>query len=375
MSVYLDYMATTPVDKIVFAKMEPYFYDANLFANPSNISHEYGRRALDAVEEARNALAEAIVCAPNQILWTSGATEANNMVLFLIAEKYKSRGNHIITTSIEHPSVLVSCQQLAERGFSVTYLKPDEQGLISPEALQSALTPKTTLVSIGHINSEIGVIQDIASMARIAQSQGVLFHSDCAQTLGKEILDLDQTRIDFATFSAHKCYGPKGIGALFCRGRIRGEFPTWLYGGGQEQGVRSGTLSVPLIVGLGEVARHANAWAFEHRARISALREKLWQGLQSFGVTWNGHRTSRVVHNLNVSFAGGQETVGQVMRAVAISPGTACAASRTGKASVLTQLGLADACASSSVRFSLGKNCTDQDITDAIQAITAALSA
>ena len=306
--IYLDYAATTPVDPRVAEKMMNCLTIDGVFGNPASRSHIYGWQAESAVENARKQVAGLINCDPREIVWTSGATESNNLAVKGVAEAYSEKGRHIITSSIEHKAVLDSCAFLNEKGYEITYLKPGVDGLIKPEQVRDALRADTILVSLMHVNNEIGVITDIEAVAEIAQEAGVLFHVDAAQSAGKIDIDLMKAKVDFMSFSAHKIYGPKGVGALFVRRQPNVSLPAQIHGGGHERGMRSGTLATHQIVGMGEAFRIANDEMVDESARLKSLREALLSGLNRLdGVSLNGDLECRVSGNLNIADATGSK--------------------------------------------------------------------
>lgn len=373
--IYLDYAATTPVDERVFAQMAQYLTLQGNFANPSSIMHPEGRAARAAIERAREQVAQAIRAYPEELIWTSGATEAINLALFGAARFYQHRGKHIVTAATEHAAVLDVCRALTREGFTVTYLDVDHHGLLSLEQLENALRKDTVLVSIMHVNNEIGVIQDIAAIGRITRARGILLHVDAAQSFGKIPIDVRQLQVDLLSLSAHKIYGPKGIGALFIAQSPKIRVQPLLFGGGQERGLRSGTLATHQIVAMGAAAALADELQADEFARLWQYREHLVQGLQAIGdVYFNGHQTLCVPGILNVSFNFiDAEALITALHAIAISSGAACATGSLETSHVLKALGTADVLARSAVRLSFGRMTTRTDIDQAIEHISAAV--
>lgn len=369
--IYLDYAATTPVDPRVAEKMMQYLTMDGIFANPASRGHLYGWQAEEAVEEARNQLAELIKADPREIVWTSGATEANNLALKGVASSYKEKGRHIISSTIEHKAVLDSCHWLESQGFELTYLQPNAQGLISAEQVKEAIRPDTILISIMHVNNELGVINPIQAIGEIARQHQVLFHVDAAQSTGKLDLDMRKMPVDLLSISAHKMYGPKGIGALYVRRKPKILLDAQIHGGGHERGMRSGTLATHQIVGFGEAAQIAVESMEEESQRIAALREQLWQGISQLGgVVLNGDADQRVAGILNVSFADVDgETLLMALKDLAVSTGSACASADLEPSYVLTALGVSREMAHSAIRFSIGRYTTAADIEIAIEKV------
>ncbi|MFZ1294706.1 MAG: aminotransferase class V-fold PLP-dependent enzyme, partial [Pseudomonadales bacterium] len=324
--VYLDYFATTPVDPRVAARMTECLTLEGNFGNPASRSHVYGWRAEEAVEHARREVADLLHADPREIVWTSGATESDNLAIKGVAHFHRRKGRHLVTSLIEHKAVLDSCRQLETEGFELSYLRPDADGLVSPDALRSALREDTVLVSIMHVNNELGTINDIAALGAVCRERGVLFHVDAAQSAGKMALDLQLLPVDLMSLSAHKMYGPKGAGALYVRRLPRVGLEAQMHGGGHERGMRSGTLATHQVVGMGEAARIAVAEMDQDAARIGALRERLWQKLRTIdGVALNGHPEARLAGALNLRFAGVEgETLIMAMKDLAVSSGSAC---------------------------------------------------
>jgi cysteine desulfurase len=374
--VYLDYAATTPVDPQVAELMAGCLTLDGNFGNPASRSHVYGWRAEEAVELARGQLADLLNVDPREIVWTSGATESDNLALRGVAEHYQSRGRHLITSSIEHKAVLDTCAQLEREGFAVSYLEADGQGIIDPGQVAAAIRDDTILVSLMQVNNEIGTLTDIDAVGRICRERGVLLHVDGAQSVGKLPIDLSQLPVDLLSVSAHKFYGPKGIGALYVRRQPRVHLRAQMHGGGHERGMRSGTLPTHQIVGIGEAARIAGETMQDEAARIELLRQRLWDAMQSLGgVQLNGHPQQRVPGILNVSFVGIEgELLLIALKDLAISTGSACASASLDPSHVLQGMGVAREMALGALRFSLGRFTTDADITFAIEHIQQAVS-
>lgn len=371
--IYLDYAATTPVDPQVFDAMLPWLREG--FANPAS-EHPAGRAARNAVEQARAQVAALIGATPEEIILTSGATEANNLAIKGALEFRGVRDAHIVTTRIEHKSVLDTCRWLETQGVRATYLKPDQQGRVTAEEVLAALTPQTTLVSLMWVNNEIGVINPIEQLAPLLRERGILFHVDAVQAVGKLPIDLAQTPVDLLSMSAHKIYGPKGIGALFVRKRPRARLASQMHGGGHEQGMRSGTLATHQIVGLGEACRIAQTRLSQDAQDIAALRDALWQKLQSLPrIHLNAEEAPRAPHILNVSFEGVEgESLRALLGDVAVSSGAACSSATREPSFVLRALGRDDELASSSLRFSLGRNTTRSEIETVANQIISAVN-
>ncbi len=366
--IYFDYSATTPVDPRVAKVMIECLGMEGNFGNPASRSHVFGWKAEEAVEQARQHVADLVKCDPREIVWTSGATESDNLALKGVAHFYQTRGKHIITSKIEHKAVLDSCRQLEREGFSVTYLEPDKSGLIHPEAVAAAIQPDTILVSIMHVNNEIGVINDIKAIGAICREKKVLFHVDAAQSTGKVYIDVEDMNVDLMSFSAHKTYGPKGIGALFVRRKPRVRLEAQMHGGGHERGFRSGTLATHQIVGMGEAFRIARLEMHEEAVRVKALRDRLLNGLKDLEeVHVNGDLEHRIAGNLNVSFNFVEgESLIMALKDLAVSSGSACTSASLEPSYVLRALGLTDELAHSSLRFSIGRFTTEADIDYAI---------
>ncbi|SHI11218.1 IscS subfamily cysteine desulfurase [Pollutimonas bauzanensis] len=364
--VYFDYSATTPVDPRVVEKMIPWLYEN--FGNPASRSHAYGWDAEEAVELARAEVAGLVNADPREIVWTSGATESNNLALKGAAHFYSGRGKHIVTVKTEHKAVLDTCRELERQGFEVTYLDVQDNGLLDPAAFKAALRPDTILVSVMFVNNEIGVVQDIAAIGETCREKGIVFHVDAAQATGKVGIDLQALKVDLMSFSAHKTYGPKGVGALYIRRKPRIRLEAQMHGGGHERGFRSGTLATHQIVGMGEAFRLARLEMAAENERIRGLRDRLWAGLaQIEEVYLNGDVTQRVAHNLNVSFNYVEgESLIMAIKELAVSSGSACTSASLEPSYVLRALGRNDELAHSSIRFTLGRFTTQQDVDFAV---------
>ncbi|MBA6418246.1 IscS subfamily cysteine desulfurase [Pseudomonas sp. 5Ae-yellow] len=369
--IYLDYAATTPVDPQVAEKMMACLTLDGNFANPASRSHLYGWKAEEAVEMARRQVADLVGADPRELVWTSGATESDNLAIKGVAHALADQGRHIITSKIEHKAVLDSCHQLEREGFEVTYLQPGAEGIISPEQLEAALRDDTVLVSLMHVNNELGTVNDIAALGAVAHAHKVLFHVDAAQSTGKLPIDLKALPVDFMSFSAHKTYGPKGIGALFVRRGLPLRLEAQIHGGGHERGMRSGTLATHQIVGMGEAFELAGSLMQAEVQRISALRDALMAGLAELdGVTLNGSADARVPHNLNLAFAGVDgELLLLALKDLALSSGSACTSAAVEPSYVLRAIGLSDELAHSSIRLSLGRFSSEQDVARAAEVI------
>jgi len=365
--IYLDYSATTPVDPRVAEKMIPYLVEK--FGNPASRSHAFGWEADEAVENARAEVAKLVNADAKEIVWTSGATESNNLAIKGAANFYAGKGKHIITVKTEHKAVLDTFRELERQGFEATYLDVQDNGLIDLDAFQAALRPDTILVSVMFVNNEIGVVQPIAEIGEICRSKGIIFHVDAAQATGKVDIDLEKLKVDLMSFSAHKTYGPKGIGALYVRRKPRVRLEAQMHGGGHERGFRSGTLPVHQIVGMGEAFRIAREEMAEENARIGKLRDKLLKGLQDIEATYvNGDLEHRVPHNLNMSFAYVEgESMIMAIKDLAVSSGSACTSASLEPSYVLRALGRDDELAHSSIRFSIGRFTTEEEIDYAIK--------
>jgi len=368
--VYLDYSATTPVDSRVAEKMIPYL--TQIFGNPASRSHAYGWDAEKAVDTAREQVAALVNCDPKELVWTSGATESNNLAIKGAANFYGSaKGKHLITIKTEHKAVLDTMRELERQGFSTTYLSPMENGLVNLDELKAAIRPDTVLVSVMLVNNEIGVVQDIETIGNLCREKGIIFHVDAAQATGKVDIDLAKLPVDLMSFSAHKTYGPKGIGALYVSRKPRVRLEAQMHGGGHERGFRSGTLPVHQIVGMGEAFRIAKEEMVEENARIRALRDRLWAGLSDIEEAYlNGDLEQRVPHNLNVSFNFVEgESLMMAVKDLAVSSGSACTSASLEPSYVLKAIGREDELAHSSIRFSVGRYTTEQDVDFAINLI------
>jgi len=374
--IYLDYSSTSPVDPRVVEKMVECLSLEGNFGNPASRSHVFGWKAEEAIENARRQVADLIHCDPREIVWTSGATEADNLAIKGAAHFYVKKGKHIITSKIEHKAVLDSCRQLEREGYEVTYLDPGSDGIITPEQVAEAIRPDTILVSLMHVNNEIGVINDIEAIGRITREKGVIFHVDAAQSAGKIDIDLETMQVDLMSLTAHKIYGPKGIGALYVRRKPRVRIEPQMHGGGHERGMRSGTLPTHQIVGMGEAYRLAREEMHEENARILKLRNKLLEGLQDIEEVYvNGDLEHRVPGNLNVSFNFVEgESLMMALRDLALSSGSACTSASLEPSYVLRALGLNDELAHSSLRISIGRFTREEDIDYAIEKIHEAVA-
>ncbi len=365
--IYLDYSATTPVDPRVAAKMIPFLCED--FGNPASRSHSFGWVADAAVEEAREQVAKLVNADPKEIVWISGATESNNLAIKGAANFYAgTKGKHIITVRTEHKAVLDTVRELERQGFEATYLDVKEDGLLDLEVFKAAIRPDTVLASVMFVNNEVGVIQPIAELGEICREKGVIFHVDAAQATGKVEIDLSKLKVDLMSFSAHKTYGPKGIGALYVRRKPRIRLEAQMHGGGHERGFRSGTLAVHQIVGMGEAFRIAKEEMAEENARIGQLRDRLYNGLKEIEATYvNGDLEQRVPHNLNMSFAYVEgESMIMAIKDLAVSSGSACTSASLEPSYVLRALGRNDELAHSSIRFSIGRFTTEEEIDYAI---------
>jgi cysteine desulfurase len=360
--IYLDYSATTPVDPRVAEKMIPYLCEH--FGNPASRSHAFGWKAEEAVEEARANVAALVNCDAKEIVWTSGATESINLALKGAAEFYKTKGKHLITVKTEHKATLDTCRELERRGFEVTYLDVQPDGLIDMKQLEAAFRPDTILVSVMFVNNEIGVIQDIPAIGELCRAKGALFHVDSAQATGKCPIDLASLKVDLMSFSAHKTYGPKGVGALYIRRKPRVRLEAQIHGGGHERGFRSGTLATHQIVGMGEAFRIARQEMAVENSRIRALRDRLLKGMQEIEEVFvNGDLDRRVPHNLNISFNFVEgESLIMAVKDIAVSSGSACTSASLEPSYVLRALGRSDELAHSSIRFTLGRFNTEEEV-------------
>ena len=373
--IYLDYSSTSPVDPRVAAKMaECLTLEAN-FGNPASRSHKFGWKAEEAVENARKQVADLLNCDPREIVWTSGATESDNLAIKGAAHFYSKKGKHLITSKIEHKAVLDSCRQLEREGFEVTYLDPDNSGIVSPEAVAAAIRPDTILVSLMHVNNEIGVINDLEAIGKVTREHNVIFHVDAAQSTGKLPIDLEAMQVDLMSLTAHKTYGPKGIGALFVRRKPRVRIEPQMHGGGHERGMRSGTLATHQIVGMGEAFHLAKTEMDADNARILKLRNRLLEGLKDMEEVYvNGDLDHRVAANLNISFNFVEgESLMMALRNLAVSSGSACTSASLEPSYVLRAIGLNDELAHSSLRMTIGRFTTDEEIDYTIEKVKEAV--
>jgi cysteine desulfurase len=386
-AVYLDYAATTPVAPEVARCMSECLTAEGDFGNPSSADHDYGARAAALVEKARAQVAACVGAAPAEVIWTSGATEANNLAIFGAAQYYRAAGKHIVTSRTEHKSVLDSYRELERRGWRVTYLSPGSEGVVEPDQIEAALEPETVLVSVMHVNNEIGAIQDIAAIAAVcARSRQARLHVDAAQSVGKVPLDFTMLGVDLLSLSAHKAYGPKGVGALITSGRRPVHLAPLFHGGGQERSMRPGTVATHQVVGMGAAFAMVSSGTLREIERIGALQERLWQGLEGLGGVHRngghrngGHRNGEplrtVPHILNVSFEGveGESLIAAVGPRIAVSTGSACTSAQREPSYVLKALGRDDRLAESSLRFSLGRYSSAADVDAAVEAVTRAV--
>ena len=373
--IYLDYSATTPMDPRVAETMAQYLTMDGQFGNPASRSHSFGWQAEQAVEEARGHVARLIGADAREIVWTSGGTESDNLAIKGAAHFYRKKGQHIVTVKTEHKAVLDTCRQLEREGFEVTYLSPAADGLVEPAALEAALREDTVLVSVMHVNNEIGVIQDIAAIGAITRARGILLHVDAAQSAGKVPVDAQAMQVDLMTLSAHKLYGPKGIGALYICRKPRARLEAQMHGGGHERGLRSGTLPTHQIVGMGEAFRLARAEMAAESARIRTLRDRLWAGLSDMEEVYcNGDLERRAPGNLNVSFNFVEgESLIMALKDIAVSSGSACTSASLEPSYVLRALGRSDELAHSSLRFSIGRFTTEADIDETVRLVRQAV--
>ena len=367
-TIYLDYASTTPVDPRVATKMMEFLTPEGEFGNPASRSHRFGWKADEAVEEARSHVANLVNCDPREIVWTSGATEADNLAIKGVARFYKSKGNHIITSKIEHKAVLDPCRQLEREGFEVTYLDPDESGVITPDSVKSAIQDNTVLVSIMHINNELGTVNDIEKIGDVTRKHGAFFHVDAAQSTGKVDIDLQKICVDLMSFSAHKTYGPKGIGALYVRRKPRVRLEALIHGGGHERGMRSGTLATHQIVGMGEAFRLASKEMKEDHNKIVKFHEKFIDKVKEIDHVYiNGDLDNKVPNILNVSFNFVEgESLIMGLKDIAVSSGSACTSASLEPSYVLRALGRKDELAHSSIRFSFGRFTSDDDVNNTL---------
>jgi cysteine desulfurase len=373
--IYLDYSSTTPVDPRVAAKMADCLTTEGVFGNPASRSHKFGWVAEEAVDVARNQIADLVNADPREIVFTSGATESNNLAIKGAANFYGKKGKHLITLKTEHKAVLDTMRQLEREGYEVTYLDPEPNGLIILDKLIAAIRPDTILISIMHVNNEIGVIQDIAAIGEMCRERKILFHVDAAQSTGKVPIDLQTTKVDLMSFSAHKTYGPKGIGALFVCRKPRIRLEAQMHGGGHERGMRSGTMATHQIVGMGEAFRVAKLEMGAENERLMMLRNKLWNGIKDMEAVYlNGDMESRIAGNLNVSFAYVEgESLIMALKDMAVSSGSACTSASLEPSYVLRALGLNDELAHSSIRFTMGRFTTEAEIDYVIAVIRNAI--
>lgn len=373
--IYLDYSATTPIDVRVADMMAQYLTLEGEFGNPASRSHEFGWKAEKAVDAARQHVADLLNADPREIIWTSGATESNNLAIKGATHFYRKKGNHIVTVKTEHKAVLDTCRQLEREGFEVTYLDPEENGLIDLEKLKAATTSETILISVMHVNNEIGVIQDIEAIGEFTRDNKIIFHVDAAQSAGKVAIDLASLKVDLMSFSAHKIYGPKGIGALYVRRKPRVRLEAQMHGGGHERGLRSGTLATHQIVGMGEAFRIAREEMASENERIRMIRDRLYQGLKDMEEVYiNGDYEIRVAGNLNISFNFVEgESLIMALRDLAVSSGSACTSASLEPSYVLRALGRNDELAHSSIRFTIGRFTTLEEIDYSIALVKKAV--
>lgn len=369
--IYLDYSSTTPVEEKVVQKMNEYMTIKGNFGNASSRSHSFGWQAEEAVDIARNKIAELINCNSNEIIFTSGATESNNLALKGTANFYKEKGNHIITSQIEHKSVLDTCRQLESEGFTVTYVKPNKYGLIDPKKIEKKINKKTIIISIMHVNNEIGTIQNIQEISSICKKKNIIFHVDAAQSIGKIKIDTKKIKINLMSLSAHKVYGPKGIGSLYICKDPKIRIKPQQHGGGHENGIRSGTLPVHQIVGMGEAYRLAKKKIETENKKIKYLKNKLWKGIKNIEEIYlNGDFKNTIPHILNVSFNFVEgESLIMSLKDLAVSSGSACTSATLEPSYVLKSIGVNDELAHSSIRFSIGRFTTEDEINYTIKLI------
>ncbi|XKM13333.1 IscS subfamily cysteine desulfurase [Orbaceae bacterium ac157xtp] len=362
--IYMDYAATTPVDPRVAEKMMQFLTLDGTFGNPASRSHRFGWQAEEAVDIARNQIAELIGADPREIVFTSGATEADNLAIKGAAHFYQNKGKHVITCKTEHKAVLDTCRQLEREGYEVTYLAPESNGIIDLAKLEAAIRPDTVVISIMHVNNEIGVIQDIEKIGEMCRQKGIVFHVDATQSVGKIAIDLTKLKVDLMSFSSHKLYGPKGIGGLYVRRKPRIRIEAQMHGGGHERGMRSGTLPVHQIVGMGEAYHIAKLEMNTEMQRLQKLKERLWNGLKDIEAVYlNGSFEHSVPNILNVSFAYVEgESLMMALKDLAVSSGSACTSASLEPSYVLRALGLNDELAHSSIRFSMGRFTTEEEV-------------
>tara|TARA_B100000035_G_scaffold209855_1_gene179534 strand:+ start:511 stop:1734 length:1224 start_codon:yes stop_codon:yes gene_type:complete len=373
--IYLDYASTTPIDKRVADKMLEYMTMDGMYGNPASRSHSFGWDADAAVSESRKHIADLINADPREIVWTSGATESDNLAIKGAAHFYKKKGKHIITVKTEHKAVLDACRQLEREGFEVTYMEPESDGLLDLDKLQSEIRDDTILISVMHVNNEIGVIQDIEKIGEIARSKSIIFHVDAAQSAGKIKIDLEKMKVDLMSFSAHKIYGPKGIGALYVRRKPRVRLEAQMHGGGHERGLRSGTLPTHQIVGMGEAFRLAKEEMDKDYEKISLLRNRLWNGVKDMEEVYlNGDFENRYPGIMNISFNYVEgESLIMATKDIAVSSGSACTSASLEPSFVLRAIGRSDELAHSSLRMSIGRFTTEEDIDATIKTVTKAV--
>jgi cysteine desulfurase len=373
--IYLDYSATTPIDERVAKKMAEYLTIEGQFGNPASRSHAFGWKAEEAVENARKQVAELVNADPREIIWTSGATESDNLAIKGAAHFYQKKGKHIITVKTEHKAVLDTTRQLEREGFEVTYLEPEQSGLVDIDKFKAAIREDTIVASIMHVNNEIGVIQDIATLGKICRENNVIFHVDAAQSAGKVTIDLSALEVDLMSFSGHKIYGPKGIGALYVRRKPRVRLEAQMHGGGHERGLRSGTLATHQIVGMGEAFRISKEEMATEQERIRMLRDRLYNGLNDMEEVYvNGDMEHRIAGNLNISFNFVEgESLIMALRDLAVSSGSACTSASLEPSYVLRALGRNDELAHSSIRFTIGRYTTIEEIDYTIDLVRKAV--
>ncbi len=374
--IYLDYSATTPVDPRVAEKMIECLTNEGNFGNPASRSHAFGWKAEEAVENARRQVADLVNADPREIVWTSGATESDNLAIKGVAHFYASKGKHIVTTKIEHKAVLDTTRQLEREGFEVTYIESGEDGIVTPAMVEAALREDTILVSVMHVNNEIGTINDITAIGELTRARGILFHVDAAQSTGKVEIDLEKMKVDLMSFSAHKTYGPKGVGALYVRRKPRVRLEAQMHGGGHERGMRSGTLATHQLVGMGEAFRIAKQEMAQENERIRALRDRFYKQVEHLEELYvNGSMTARVPHNLNLSFNYVEgESLIMALKDLAVSSGSACTSASLEPSYVLRALGRNDELAHSSIRFTFGRFTTEEEIDYAAQKVCEAVT-
>ncbi len=369
--IYFDYAATTPIDPRVVEKMVQFMGVEGIYGNPASRSHKFGWAAEEAVDDARAHVADLINADPREIVWTSGATESNNLAIKGVAHFYHKKGKHIITVKTEHKAVLDTARQLEREGYEVTYMDVQEDGLLDLTALEAAMRDDTVLVSVMHVNNETGVVQDIDAIGEMCRSRKIMFHVDAAQSAGKLPIDITKTKVDLLSMSGHKMYGPKGIGTLYVRRKPRVRLEAQMHGGGHERGMRSGTLATHQIVGMGEAARIAKLDMEKDNARIIKLRERLWNGVKDMEEVYlNGHETQRVAGIINISFNFVEgESLIMALKDLAVSSGSACTSASLEPSYVLRALGRDDELAHSSIRFTIGRFTTEEEVDYALTQI------